>query len=423
MTPSSRIPRQLAAVASGLLASAVLAAPAPAQDARASGPLAEFLDATRGAEVWLEIRARHEDFRDAAFPERSRASTVRTAFGLRTASFRGLRFGAELENTTVVGSERFYDGLNDFTDRPLVLDPEGTTLNRVFASFEDASGVSLEVGRLRYTLHDGRFLGPDPWRQNDQVFDGAVLRGRALDLLDLEYAYFGAVNRPSGDDAPNGRSTMNTHVFDVTHRRGAALEASAFLVHIDLDETGEPAPKTLGVRVAGELDLAPRHLAHYRAELARQRGDDGTGRDINASRAALELGWEVVLGRAGRVTLRTGVERLGASSGAGDAPFITPLASANDFNGWIDRFVVTPDDGLVDRYVGASYTIDQVELTATWHDFAADRGGADYGSEWNVGLTWRPIPELELSGAVADYTARGFETDATSVAVWASFTP
>lgn len=414
-----RIHRLLGAVA----ALCVLGVPVRAQDARASGPLAEFLDATRGAEVWLEIRARHENLRDAAFPERSSASTVRTAFGLRTAPFRGLSFGAELENTTVVGSERFFDGLNDFTDRPLVLDPEGTTLNRVFASFEDASGVNLEIGRLRYTLHDGRFLGPDPWRQNDQVFDGVVVRGSALELLDLEYAYFAAVNRPSGDDAPGGRSTMATHVFDVTHRRGDMLEASAFLVHIELDETGEPAPKTIGLRVGGELDLAPRHLAHYRAELARQRGDDGMGRDINASRAAFELGWEFVLGRAGRIDVRTGIERLGASSDASDAPFITPLASANDFNGWIDRFVLTPDDGLVDRYVGASYAWDDLELAATWHGFTADRGGADYGVEWNVGLAWSPIPEFELGAAVADYSARGFETDATRVAVWVSFTP
>lgn len=429
MSPTSSAPRPASAIRSPRrLVAACLAVvglsggAAFGQDGAASadGPWAELLDAARGASGWAEFRARYESRRDDRFPNRAHVPTLRTAFGLETASFRGLVLGAELENTTVLGSDRYDDWLNGRTDRPLVLDPEGTTLNRVYADFADASGLRLRGGRIRYTLHDGRLVGRDPWRQNDQVFDGAVLQWPVLGALDLEYAFLGAVNRPSGDDAPNGRESMATHVLDLAFARGSAARVSAYLVDVDLDGDGG-APTTLGLRAQGRLELTLRGTATGRADLARQRGEDGAGRHIAASYLALELGYEHRFGRGWRGSLGVGFERLGGAGGPDEAPFLTPLASTNDFNGWLDRFALTPDSGLVDTSLRLGLSWRELELVAVRHDFEADRGGADLGREWDLELGWQPAPELALGVRVADFA--GGAGDATSTALWLELRP
>jgi|GEM_PF-649356 len=444
-------PRSTAAPHRGAAAALVvlgLAGPLAAQDGaavagletrRATGPFAELLDGARGARAWLEFRARYEGLRDDRFPRRAHAPTLRTAFGLETAPVRGLVLGAELENTTVLGSARYDDGLNGQGDRPLVLDPEGTTLNRVYAAFEDASGARVRGGRIRYQLHDGRLVGRDPWRQNDQVYDGAVLALPALGLLELEYAFLGAVNRPGGDDAPTGRESMTTHVVDLRAALGPGAVLSAYLVDADLGARatgpGAPppgatgptaagiggAPSTLGLRAEGRLELTAAGTATYRADLARQRGEDGLSRDLSASYLDLGLGYEHRFGGGWRGTLGFELERLGGARGPGEAPFLTPLASTNDFNGWLDRFAVTPDSGLIDRRLRLGLAWREVALEATLHDFEADRGGADLGREWDLALSWRPVPELTLGLRVADF--EGGAGDASSAALWIDFRP
>lgn len=394
-------------------------------DAGPSGPWSELLDSTRGATVWAEFRARYEGRRDDRFERRAHVPTLRTAFGLETAPFRGLVLGAELENTTVLGSDRYDDGINDRVDRPLVLDPEGTTLNRAYAAFEDASGVRLRGGRIRYQLHDGRLVGRDPWRQNDQVFDGAVLDVPLFDLIDVEYAFLGAVNRPAGDDAPSGRESMATHVLDLRASRGPAAVLSAYLVAADLDggdvEDDGSDRSTLGLRAEGRLRLTVGGAATYRADLARQRGEDRGGRDVTASYLGLELGYEHRFEGGWRASLALGLERLGGAGAPDEAPFATPLASTNDFNGWLDRFATTPDAGLVDRSLRLGLAWRDLTLAATLHDFEADRGDADLGREWDLGLGWAPRPELALGLRVIDFA--GGAGDASSVVLWLDLRP
>src|SRR3546814_3293516 len=67
--------------------------------------------------------------------------------------------------------------------------------------------------------------------------------------------------------------------------------------------------------------------------------------------------------------------------GNGVVAFQTPLATLHAFNGWADRFLSTPGNGLEDIYVGVGGKHGQWNWQALWHDFSADRGGADYGTE------------------------------------------
>ena len=85
-----------------------------------------------------------------------------------------------------------------------------------------------------------------------------------------------------------------------------------------------------------------------------------------------------------------GYEVLGADTGVALTSFQTPLATLHKFNGWADKFLVTPPNGLRDLYalVGLYQArlagFDSVGLTATYHDYDSDRLSLNYGDEWDA---------------------------------------
>jgi hypothetical protein len=61
--------------------------------------------------------------------------------------------------------------------------------------------------------------------------------------------------------------------------------------------------------------------------------------------------------------------------------FLTPLATLHKFNGWADKFLVTPLEGLSDLYFTAGGLIGPVKGLATFHLFTAAEGGEELGHE------------------------------------------
>ena len=59
--------------------------------------------------------------------------------------------------------------------------------------------------------------------------------------------------------------------------------------------------------------------------------------------------------------------------------FRTPLATLHKFQGWSDKFLVTPNAGLRDTYIGVKGKVQGIGWKLSWHDFGADEGGADFG--------------------------------------------
>ena len=80
----------------------------------------------------------------------------------------------------------------------------------------------------------------------------------------------------------------------------------------------------------------------------------------------------------GAVTVLGGYELLGSDNGVG---FNTPLATKHKFNGWADKFLGTPGEGLEDIYLTAKGKAYGVKWVATYHDFSSDVDGIDFGSE------------------------------------------
>jgi hypothetical protein len=90
--------------------------------------------------------------------------------------------------------------------------------------------------------------------------------------------------------------------------------------------------------------------------------------------------------------LAVGGELLGADHGAA---FRTPLATLHAFNGWADRFLSTPEDGLRDVYLkGTGSLPGGIGLAALFHRFTSKSGDNGFGREWDLQLSRAFRPSL-----------------------------
>ncbi|MDD5034487.1 MAG: hypothetical protein PHE55_06980 [Methylococcaceae bacterium] len=93
------------------------------------------------------------------------------------------------------------------------------------------------------------------------------------------------------------------------------------------------------------------------------------------------------------------------SSSVGDLARQTPLGTNHAFQGFADRFLVTPGDGIQDHFVTLSAKFSGVQLSAVYHRFLSDRDGYSYGYEWDLHAE-RPLGDQMLAGFKwADYHA------------------
>jgi hypothetical protein len=126
------------------------------------------------------------------------------------------------------------------------------------------------------------------------------------------------------------------------------------------------------------------------------------------------------------VTLKLGYEVLG--SDGGDASFTTPLATLHKFNGWADIFLggtfdpAAMPDGLEDTYISASGKLADYMLTAVFHDFSADEGSTDYGSEIDLQASRKFGKHYNAGVKYAAYSDDGFNAagDVDKLWVWGS---
>src|SRR6185436_20710778 len=73
--------------------------------------------------------------------------------------------------------------------------------------------------------------------------------------------------------------------------------------------------------------------------------------------------------------------------GNGVKGFTTPLATLHKFQGWADKFLTTPVDGIDDRYLTAGIArqrwadFDALAIVASYHRYTAERGSTRFGSD------------------------------------------
>jgi hypothetical protein len=352
-------------------------------------------------------RLRHENVDDDAFAQSANATTLRLRAGLRM-HFSD-HFTALLEGEGIASAGDAYNsGANGRTTRAAITDPEGVELNQAWIGWKDPH-VAATLGRQRLLFDNQRWIGNSGWRQNEQTFDAMAVDWQIAPALALRYAWLDRVHRVNGDEAldPLARERdLSTHLVNLGWKHGTQQWVGYAYLHDDQD-VASASTMTYGARWTGAR-LHEGNGFGWTLEAARQQ--DHADNPLSFSHAYWLL--EPTFAARG-VTYRAGWEHLG---GNGVHALQTPLATLHAFNGWADKFTVTPVGGLEDRYLGAGGKFGRdahagkFNWAIAWHDYRADTGGR-YGSEWDASFGFPVHGPLNGLVKLADYRSDGYARD------------
>lgn len=354
----------------------------------------------------FNARLRYEGVDQDGIDETADALTYRFRAGFETGAFADTKLLMEFDHVEDIVDD-FNSTINGKTEFPVVADPNVTELNRLQLTNTSLPDTKVTLGRQRIILDDSRFVGNVGWRQNEQTFDGLRVQNTSLGELALDVSYVEQVNRIFGDDSPIGQWEGESYIINASHPTPIG-KVTGFAYLLDIDNGGgQFSSQTIGGRLNGSTEVGPGKLS-YVASYAQQQDYGSSQFDYSADYILAE-GTYAVNGFSGGV----GYEVLGGDDERG---FQTPLATLHKFQGWADKFLSTPNAGIEDLYVKAGYSPGDVgpfkgtRFLAVYHDFSAETGGGDYGSEVNL-LATAKWEKLSFTLKYADYNADEFATD------------
>ena len=363
----------------------------------------------------IDARLRYEHVDQDGIAETANALTLRVRSGVQASTG---PWSALVESEATIGIANHYnDGLNG-RPLPLVADPQNIEINRAQIRYA-AHKASITAGRQLLDLADQRFVGPAPWRQNEQTFDAVRVTWAGLPRLSIDASYVWSVRTVNGIDGTGARPTAipGSNWFGLVGYTApiGTLTGFAYLVDQDLAAVQgfRLSSQSYGVRFAGSRPLGAGWKIGYIASAARQSDYRRNPNNYTASYYLAEANV------SGKVVMATaGYEVLGADRGTALTSFQTPLASLFRFQGWASKFATTPPNGIRDLYgtLGANWKtkgpISGVGLGATWHHFDSDRLSQHYGDELDL-LAQAKLKRFIVAARLARYKADRFQTDTT----------
>jgi len=402
------------------------------QSALAEGSDDPFWAALTGGKFDFSSRYRYEHVDDNALKadgttlDQADASTIRTTLGYTTGDFHG--FGFRLMGQDV--RDVFVDDFNDATGRPssrtkyaVVADPEDTDFLEAYLSYKGQgesilNATTMKLGRQIITYRNApfhRFMGTVLWRQNWQNHDAFTVQNKSFADTTINYAYSWNVNRIFTDEAVGGKGEFDSdsHFVNVKYDgfNYAKLEGYAYL--LDFDNSPANSTETFGGRVHGGYPMSDQWKLLYAGEYASQ-GDYGDNpANVDEDYYLGELGVKFTPGKGtpiSSVVLKIDYEVL---TGNGTNSFRTPLATGHAFQGWTDRFLTTPRDGIEDFYITSVIGIYGAKFIASYHMIESDNLSYDYGDELDLLLVKTFKDHYTFGAKIGIYDA---DTNATNAA-------
>lgn len=338
----------------------------------------------------LDLRMRTEYVDYETTPETD-ATTLRTVLGYKTGDYHGLKAFLEFESVSSLGQGNYNSGTtglgNKKTQYGLIADPALAQVNQSYLE-----GYGFKAGRQKIVYDNARFIGDVAWRQNDQVFDGASFSTASYGPKDLvlNVAYLTRVNNIFGATRAVDSRLANLRYSALPQFRPAVF-------YYGIEEKSAPASswKHTGARVDGTVGGFLYDVSYA------EQDDFAAGTNAGSPDAAyydVQLGWKF-----GPVTVKAQQEVL-------EKGFKTPLATLHAFNGWADRFMTTPADGLQDRNLKLLASIAGYSIVVAMHDFDADASDAEYGEEVDFSVS-KPLTG-KLTGMIkyAEFNGHGSVT-------------
>ncbi|BAK67448.1 hypothetical protein SLG_27730 [Sphingobium sp. SYK-6] len=362
----------------------------------------------------IDARLRYEAVEQAGLPDEAHAATIR----LRTGAQAGIGSWsalAEVQGTLALAGS-YHDGLHGSAPRPLVADPENVALYRAQLQYR-AEALTVTGGRQRIALDDERFIGNVAFRQNAQSFDAVRAEWTGLGGFKLDLSYAWSVRTIWGVDGRGARprSIDGENIFVNLSYATPVGKVTGFAYLVDQDEADVQgyrlSSQTYGLRLSGSRSLSRTARLSYGLSYARQGDYRRNPNSYAADYWLVDLALDVK-----PFKLNAGYEVLGADDGMALTSFQTPLGTNFKFQGWADKLLTTPPNGVRDLYVGAGHgwtgvgEIDSVSLQATWHRFESDRLDQHYGDEIDL-LASMKVKHTVFSARFARYEADALATD------------
>jgi len=403
---------RLAAMPAGMLSLVIATTAVPAQAADS------FVDAFKQGKGGLAFRYRLENVYQDDFSYDATASTLRTRLNFKTDDLNGFSMFAEYDYVFTIGWDDYNAGAGNTPDKgmyPVVADPEGWDLNQAFIQWKSDGGTLLRGGRERIIYDNARFVGNVGWRQNEQTYDGVYLQHKAGGF-DLQGAWVGQVNRIFGRDVPAGRHDNNTWLLNGSRAWDKIGKLTAYYYDIDNKDAAAFSTRSYGLRFAGKYKTEGFTLG-YTAEFATQNDAHNNPVDYSADyyRFDASLGFKAL-------TPYIGYEVLGGDDSRSGAAFRTPLATLHAFNGWADKFLVTPNAGLEDFYAGLKGKAGQFSWNVLYHDFQAQSGSAKFGQELDASIGTKFAEHYGVLFKVAWFNADDESIYADTTKLWIQLT-
>jgi Alginate export len=339
-------------------------------------------EAVTSGEAHVALRFRYEHVNQDGFTENANAAPLRIRLNYQTGKWNHWSAFAEFDHIAEVFLTDYNSGSGTSPSRtqyPVVADPEGSDLNQLYLQYGPSDDWRLRIGREKIILDDQRFVGPVGWRQNEQTFDGLSLLVKSIPNTELFYSYIDNVNRIFGDGVPAGDHDVNTHLLNARIRLSDAWSITPYVYYIDNDDSPSFSTSTFGARFAGSVQAGEGKLSLL-AEVATQSDAANNPVNYDADFIHLNILWAAKNGFA----LGASYESLGGDSNFAGMSFRTPLATLHPFQGWADQFLTTPDSGIDDVYLTIRYNVENWNLQAVLHDFSAEAGSGDFGTEFDL---------------------------------------
>lgn len=318
------------------------------------------------------------------------ASTLRTRATIKTSWTSKIDTVIEFDDVSVIGMDDYNAGLGTNTEHSVIVDPEGTEVNQSFIRYNGES-VKVAFGRQRILLANQRHVGGVGWRQNEQTFDSFTMNKNVSDNFSFSYNYVFNVNRIFGETVAAGDNTHDTHLLNLDYKLGSG-KLTGYFYSIDNENVAAASNNTYGLRYAGKVgDFS------YTAELASQSEEADNTKDYSANYYLLEGNYKV-----NDTSFGLGYEVLGGDVDGGQG-FTTSLATLHAFQGWADKFLVTPAAGIEDLNLNVSTKLGGFGFKFVHHDFSSDQTSADLGTEFDMSISKKFSDKLSGLFKYANY--------------------
>jgi hypothetical protein len=359
-----------------------------------------FTDAIKAGKATFQVRPRFEFVDDdgVATADPAKAFIVRTVLGYKMAPIAGITAYAEAEDIRALGDDYNVPVVQVNAKYAAVVDPESTAINQAWLS-----GYGFKVGKQKVVYNNARFIGDVGFRQDDQTFTAiSYEKAKLLSWLDVQASYATKVAMINGQPGDvrlpivnlKARTPVGANVtlfwagLEGREAAGLTVPGAGLIANTGKDKSREyRVLKVDGKKGKFLYDLSYGKQVAYADGLA-ANAPDARYRDI-------QVGYDF-----GPVLLKLQQESL-------EQGFQTPLATLHAFNGWADRFLVTPTGGLVDTNIKLSGKAAGLGLALTVHRFDAETGGKTFGNEIDVSVSKTFSPNWSAMVKMAKYDGSG----------------